>query len=264
MPPVAFAHLIPAPLEALLYRVATAATSLFLAAFPSSWTRTNRDVLARQILFTGVDALPFVALLGFWIGVAAFVQIELVLSTLGRPAILGPILIAILFRELGPLLVNLVVIGRSGNAMAAEMAGMKVSGEVRALDAQGIDPLLYLVMPRVIAWIVSVFGLTVAFLAATLLSAFALLLLAGRSPLVLFELLDGMVAALRLADAVALTLKCTIPAALSAAIAVSEGLSAGDSPIEVPKATSRTMQSSVTLLFAVCGTLSALTYLLIL
>ena len=65
-------------------------------------------------------------------------------------------------RELGPLFANFVLIVRGGSAITTELGLMKVGGEVRVLEAQGIEPLPFLVMPRVLAMAVSAFCLTVS------------------------------------------------------------------------------------------------------
>jgi osmotically-inducible protein OsmY len=76
--------------------------------------------------------------LAFWVGEA------------GQSQLLGPLLVAVVARELGPVLINLIVIVRSDSAMTTELGILKINGEVRALEAQGSDPFLQLVMPRVL------------------------------------------------------------------------------------------------------------------
>ncbi len=76
-------------------------------------------------------------------------------------------------RELGPLLTALVVVGRSGTAIAAELATNQVMGEVRALEFMGIDPKQYLVLPRFVGSLVSVFALLMVFDVVAILAGFA-------------------------------------------------------------------------------------------
>ena len=79
---------------------------------------------------------------------------------------------AVVARELGPVLINLVVIVRSGSAMTTELGVLKINGEVRALEAQGSDPFLHLVMPRVLGMAVSTFCLTIVFILVAFASGY--------------------------------------------------------------------------------------------
>ena len=85
------------------------------------------DVLMRQILFTGFDAWRFISMIALLVGVAVVMQAQLMLTKLGLSEKLGTILVAVVIREVGPLLTNFAVIGRSGNAMASEMAAASSS-----------------------------------------------------------------------------------------------------------------------------------------
>ena len=67
---------------------------------------------------------------------------------------------------------SLIVIGRSGTIILVELGTMKTEGQVHALDAQGIDPFLYLVLPRVMALSLSMFCLTITFVAVALVARF--------------------------------------------------------------------------------------------
>jgi ABC-type transporter Mla maintaining outer membrane lipid asymmetry permease subunit MlaE len=80
--------------------------------------------------------------------------------------------VAVVARELGPVLINLVVIVRSGSAMTTELGVLKISGGVRALETQGSDPFLHLVMPRVLGTALSTFCLTIVFILVAFASGF--------------------------------------------------------------------------------------------
>jgi len=129
---------------------------LVQATQPRHWPRTTRAVFARQIMFTGVEALRFVSLVAFLTGISVVVQAQVWLGMAGQSAMLGSVLIAVILREVAPLLVNFIVIGRSGTAIAVELANMKVFGEIKVLEAQGLDALLYLAIPRALAFALSV------------------------------------------------------------------------------------------------------------
>ena len=125
-------------------------TVLFLSLRADSWPRTVRNVFARQMLFTGFEALRFILIIAVLIGISVVVQAQVLLGKIGQAELLGPILVAVIIREAGPLLVNFTVIGRSGTAIATELANMRVHQEIRIMEGQGINLLTYLMMPRIL------------------------------------------------------------------------------------------------------------------
>src|SRR5262249_54458503 len=107
-------------LRDLLYLLAVLATVAFLAMRPRYWPRTVRNVLARQILFTGVEATTLMASVAIVVGISIVLQAQVWLAKVGQKALLGPLLVVLIVRELAPLLANLVVLIRSASAVAAE------------------------------------------------------------------------------------------------------------------------------------------------
>lgn len=242
--------------------VAAVAGSVVIQALrPGNWPRTVRNVLARQILFGGVEAVPFISQIAFFIGISIVVQAQLWIGQLGQSQLLGPLLVAVVIRELGPLLANLVMVGRSGNAIAAELGNMKISGEVRALDAQGLDPLTYLVMPRVVGMSISVFCLAIIFILATLLSGYLFGALMNPRTESFTTFVDGILGALQGRDVFSVLAKCLVPALLSSTISCIEGLSVSETVAEVPQATTRSFKRSIITLFVTSALLSLITYL---
>ena len=234
-------------------------TVVFLSLRPGTFRRTVRNVLARQILFTGFEAARFVSLVAFLIGIAVVVQAQLWLTKVGQSALLGPVLVMVIVRELGPLLVNFIVIGRSGTAVATELGSMNVAGEVRVLDAQGLDPLVYLVIPRTLGVAISVFCLTVVFIVVSFLSGYLSgLILGGAGQPGLF--LQSVFRAITPADVGSLIAKTLVPGLLTGIICCSEGLSVNLAITEVPQAATRAVVKSVTALFLTSVLISVFTY----
>ena len=245
----------------LTYLAAVVSAVLFVGLRPRHWSRAVRNVLARQVLFSGVDAINFISFIALLIGVSIVVQANLWLRKVGQTQLLGPILVTVIIRELGPLLANFVVIGRSGNAIAAELANMKVNGEVHLLDSMGLDPFIYLVIPRVFGFAVSVFCLTIVFFVVSLSSGYLLSLFMGGHPLPLADFIDNLGSSIRPSDAVLVPIKIILPAMLSGAICCTEGLAVGTSITDVPKATTRSLQRSAFMLFFISAAASFLSYL---
>ncbi len=226
-----------------------------------SWPRTVRDVLARQILFTGIEATRFVSLLAFMVGISVVVQTQVWLGKVGQSALLGPVLVMVIVREVGPLLVNFIVIGRSGTAMATELGNMRISREVHVLDAQGLDPLIYLVMPRVLGAAISIFCLTVIFIVVSFISGYlsGLLLGANTGDPGLFA--ASVFKAVKPADVFNLLAKTLIPGLVTGAICSTEGLSVSTAVTEVPQAATRAVVRSAAALFIVSAVISLITYI---
>jgi len=250
-----------ASVQGLNHLLAVAAAAVGAASRPRQWSPPVRNVLARQILFTGYEATPFIALVAFLVGISIVVQAQVWLTAVGQKGLIGPILVMVVIRELGPLLTNFVVIGRSGTAMATEMANMKLSGEVHALDALGLDPLLYLVMPRVIGAAVSVFCLTVIFVLVSFVSGFLSSMLFGGNAGGLGVFVDSISGAIRPRDVFNLLAKSFVPGLLTGTICCIQGLAVESAITEVPQAATRAVVYSTAALFISCAIVSLMTYL---
>jgi phospholipid/cholesterol/gamma-HCH transport system permease protein len=99
----------------------------------------------------GADAVGLVALLGFLIGMILAFQSAIPMGQFGAQIFVADLVVLSLFRELGPLITAVIIASRSGSAFAAEIGTMKVNEEIDALTTMGIDPVRFLVIPRVIA-----------------------------------------------------------------------------------------------------------------
>ena len=243
------------------YTLAVTLWVLRLAANPSTWRRTVRDALARQVLFSAVDAAPFTVMVAFLVGISVVVQAQLWLGRVGQSKLLGPVLVAVVVRELGPLLANIVVIGRSGNAIAAELGHMRLAGEVRVLDAQGLDPLVYLVVPRALATMTAVLCLAVIFIVVCLCSGYWFGWLLGARTGGFFGFLDSVARALGRWDLLNVVAKSLVPGLLAGVICATQGLGVADSITDVPTAIARAVQWSVVALFFISALISLVTYL---
>lgn len=242
--------------------IAATATAVALAVpDPTMWRRTVRDVFARQLYFTAVQAVPFVALIAATMGVAVVVQAQLWLNRAGQTALVGPVLVFIIVREVGPIVTNFIVIGRSGSAMTAELATMKIRGEVHVLDAQGLDPFVYLLLPRAAGMALSVLCLTIVFVVVTVFAGYGVGLLIGAGGMTPGGFLNGVLGAIRPADIFNLVAKTLLPGLLTGVICVTEGLSVGRAATDVPKAASRGPVRSVGALFLTSALVSVITYL---
>lgn len=160
-----------------LLRVSCGLLETLLSAWRSSFLpgqgakRVCRTIATRQIFYTSFQALGLISVVALFIGATMIVQTELLGGALHRETA-GRVLIAIVLRELAPLVTAILVAGRSGTAIATELGVMRVNSEVLALASLGIDPPRFLVWPRIIATMVSVPILTVYFSAIAVFGGF--------------------------------------------------------------------------------------------
>ena len=99
----------------------------------------------------GVNAVPIISLLGFLLGLIMAFQSAIPMRQFGADIYVANLIGLSMLRELGPLLTAIILAGRSGSAFAAELGTMKVSEEIDALTTMGLEPVGFLVVPRVIA-----------------------------------------------------------------------------------------------------------------
>jgi phospholipid/cholesterol/gamma-HCH transport system permease protein len=104
-----------------------------------------------QMVRVGVRSIPIVMLVLFCIGAILSLQMSPILKTYGAQSQVARIIAVATFRELGPLVSAIVLTGFAGASIAAEIGTMVVSEEVEALEAQAINPIRFLVLPRVLA-----------------------------------------------------------------------------------------------------------------
>jgi phospholipid/cholesterol/gamma-HCH transport system permease protein len=235
-------------------------TTLFIAAQPRQWRRTVRKVFAQQLLHFGIKSVPFILVLAILVGISIVVQLDVWTGKLGQSQKLGPLLVAVVARELAPLFANFVLIVRGGSAIATELGLMKAGGEVRVLEAQGIDPLPFLVMPRVVAMALSAFCLTVIFVVVAFASGFSFGSLFGQANADPTVFINSVFKAVHPFDAIGLLVKCLVPALLTSVICSIEGLSAEAGVTNVPGVVKKALARSLAALFLTSVIVSFLTY----
>jgi phospholipid/cholesterol/gamma-HCH transport system permease protein len=113
-------------------------------------------LLVAQILRAGVASLPLVLVASLFVGAVTAVQARYQFHGLIPDSYLGTAVAKFVLIESGPVLTSLLLAGRVGAAIAAEIAAMKEKEEIDALSALGLDPLRYLALPRVLAGLVAV------------------------------------------------------------------------------------------------------------
>ncbi len=109
----------------------------------------------QQLLHIGANSTLVIALIGLFTGAVLAVQGEYTLSKFGATAYTGPAVALSLIRELGPVLTALMVIGRAGSAVTAELGIMRITEQIDALRSMAVDPIKYLMAPRLAAGLIA-------------------------------------------------------------------------------------------------------------
>jgi len=113
------------------------------------WRR--KELFLRQCEFIGVNSLGINVAAATFLGAVLGYQLYVSLHRFGAEALIGGTVGVSLFRELGPVIAGIMVTGRAGAAMAAEISSMRISEQIDALEIMAVDPIEYLVFPRVAA-----------------------------------------------------------------------------------------------------------------
>lgn len=118
---------------------------------PLQGQRLRGQRAIHQAMAVGVGAIAILSLISFFIGVIMALQSAYELKKLGAIALVARAVAISVTRELAPLITAIVVIGRSGSAFAAEIGSMKVNEEIDALETMALDPIQFLVAPKLVA-----------------------------------------------------------------------------------------------------------------
>lgn len=120
-----------------------------------------REDILQQMDSIGVQSLGIVVLTGFFTGMVLALQSAVQMQRFGATTYVGTLVAASMIRELGPVLAGLMVAGRVGSGIAAQIGSMRVTEQVDALNVMGTDPIKKLVTPRLIAAMLMLPTLTV-------------------------------------------------------------------------------------------------------
>lgn len=138
---------------------AKAAYWTFVAPFKGRPVKWKSAV--HQMVLAGVNSIPIVSLISLFIGIVLALQGAYQLEKFGAGYYVTALVGVSMTRELGPLITAIVIAGRSGSAFAAEIGTMKVSEEIDALEAMGLNSVRFLVVPKYLALLVMMPCLTV-------------------------------------------------------------------------------------------------------
>ncbi len=203
--------------------------------------------VATQVYFTAIEPLPFFLLTAIIFGFVALVQADQLLPRYGLHHLVPNLVVTALAREVGPLVIAMILIGRSGTAIATELGYMKINQEIDALLVSGINIDYFVVLPRLIGVTIASICLMTAFGAGAIVGGFILAETLGLlSVTLLFRELVGAFTPQIIGYAL---LKAVIFGTTIAATNSYFGLDVGRSFTEIPKAAGKGVIYSLAICF---------------
>ncbi len=203
-----------------------------------------RPRVRHEITRAGVRLLPMFMFLAIALGFLVIGQAVAWLTPVGAIDYLGPIIVIVVVRELGPLLTALVVLARVGAAHVVELGNARALGELEALEALGIDPVHYLVVPRLIGMALGIFSLTVYLIIGALISGYVWAFI-QEVPLLPGQYFTQVASALGWLDFALLGLKTIGFGFVIATVTCYHGLARPLRLAEIPRATVRAVGQSL-------------------
>ena len=204
-----------------------------------------RPLIAREISRAGVKLMPMFLFAALALGFLVIGQTVSLLTRVGAANnFLGSIMVLVVVRELGPLLTAFLVLARVGTANVVELGTSRAMGEVEALEALGIDPVHYFVVPRVIGMAVGIFSLTIYLILGTLGSGY-LWAFVQDVPIQPGDYFNQLAGALSYLDFVLLALKTVAFGFIIAIVSCYHGLAQPLQLDQISRATVRAVGQSV-------------------
>lgn len=225
--------------------IATAARAPL--ALPARGGRAASSVLIKQVYFTGFESLPIVSWIALVLGLIIVTQTLSLVPRLGGESLVGDVFVWVVVRELGPLFASVIVIARSGTAISSELATMRLSRQITALELMGIDPARYLVAPRVAGTALSVVVLTFYFESVAILGGY---ILAGPGKNITFVVyIQSIMEAMGFLEAAVTVVKSALFGVIIGAVCSYHGLMAKRSLTQIPQETTNAVIGSLKAVF---------------
>jgi len=190
-----------------------------------------------QLLQIGVNSLLVISLIGLFTGAVLAVQGVYTLAKFGATGFTGSAIALSLIRELGPVLTALMVIGRAGSAITAEIGIMRITEQIDALKSMAVDPMKYLMAPRMLAGLIAVPLLTSVFNVVGIFGGY--LVGVGLMDLNPGTFMSQMISAVETSDVVSGAVKSLVFGFIFGWVACYKGYTCGFGAVGVNKATTQ-------------------------
>lgn len=212
-----------------------------------------------QMVKVGVRGVPMAALTASTIGIVLAMQGAVLLEKMGAEVYVPDLVAAALLKELGPLVVAIIIIGRSGAGITAELGTMRVSEEIEALDVMAINPVAFLVVPRFLALVIMAPVLTVFGIYAGLFGGWAVGAISLHQGTAFF--IQRALDAVELKDLMVGLVKSVVFGSLIGSIACSYGMNVEGGAAGVGKSTTASVVASLLAIFIANAILTAIFFM---
>lgn len=219
--------------------------------------RPTMAVLRKQIYFTGLESLKIIVIISVTIGIVIITQIISLVGT--NETLMGRVLVWLVIRELGPVLTAIIIIARSGTAIATELGYMKINNEIESIESLGIPGDRYLIMPRIIGVTTSVVILTIYFEIAAIIGGFMVAYLGWHVSFDKFA--QSIFSILTIKELGMSFIKSLFFGLFLSAACCRHGLSVGKSATQIPQAATKGVMQSLFLVFLLDGIITLVSLL---
>jgi phospholipid/cholesterol/gamma-HCH transport system permease protein len=219
----------------LLLYLSLAATVLIVAMRRGTWQKPVRVEFKRILHEVAVRSLPTTVATGLLVGFALVSQAVYWLAQTGTTALVGPVIVVLLIREFVPILVGLIVFGRSGTTTLIELGEAQTRGWLRLFELQGLDPLVLLVLPRALGFALGAFCLATVLLLSTLLTGYLVAHALGLVAYSIWDFSDLVLRAMTVQDFIFPPLKCIVIGFAVALACCATGLARRDEADELQR-----------------------------
>jgi phospholipid/cholesterol/gamma-HCH transport system permease protein len=216
------------------------------------------EEVIKQVYFTGVQAFWLISMFAAILGFGAGFQISFLLSSVGNPELIDKIFFKTVILEIAPIATAIIVLGRSGSAVAAELATLVYNEEINTYRSMGINIFRFLVYPRLLGITFATLVLSVYFAVITLAAEALLIYLQAGVPLQVY--LGRIQEELGLSLLIAFIIKNAGNGILITLICCIKGFDIKPSLTEIPRAVSRAMVHSLFAVIIFSGVTSFFVY----
>lgn len=213
----------------------------------------------RVMQTVGPQALPIIMLIGFLVGLISTFQSSAPLSRFGAQIYIIDLVALGLVREMGPLMTAVLIAGRTASAFAAEIGTMKINQEIDALTTMGIEPIKFLVLPRILATLILTPILSMFLIAAGVFGCFLVMVHLSYG----FDIfVSELHAAISLTDFFSGIIKTFVFGAVIASVGCLHGIKTNFGASAVGDSTTKAVVSSLIMLVVIDGIFAAIYYVL--
>jgi phospholipid/cholesterol/gamma-HCH transport system permease protein len=220
--------------DAMLVFTSFSATVVAAALRRDSWRRPVRKALLDALHRVAVQSLVTTLGAGVLLGLGLVVQVVYWLGTAGQTQLVGAIVVRVLVRNIAPIVVGLIILGRVGTGVLIDLGEARPRGWLRQLERQGIDPVALLVVPRMVGFAIGAFCLGTVLLVSTLTSGYLAASALGLITVPVLQFGQNFLMAMDVSDFIIPPVKCLAIGMAVAIVCCATALARADESYELP------------------------------